>query len=614
MSKEREQTASPNKDGDELSFGIELEFLFIYKELGQYKYYWSPEFKEDKGTHGDGEKEAATATFPMRIIIIIALPVTALSSTYARTADWAEEEIKKAILSVPGAKIEHQPTPEGTPDHLRSMYVVTDHADLFSGWTIKQDGSVREDMKFPPGYGCLAFELTSPTLWDRPESHQHVFLVIQELANRFCLRVNQSTGFHCHVGAGEKLRDGETPDKNTPVPSVTSNNSWTSAGWGTGGTSRGEARVEVRRHSLGVLKRAAALMWAADGFLCHAHPPERASNTYCPPIRYTSRLAHGVELRYIRDGPIARQREHPLDDSTPFNTTTTPILPPQQNQYLPAQRPPLTIQALAGLQRRDMPNPNPNPHNNNNQTDTWAAANIKNKTVASGVRHIMSCKNRAEIASLFHPPSNTAFYERANYNFTHYRAREAGHHWAGEDKVTIEFREAAGTMNPLWVCAWASVCLGIFRFARDAEDEKFWGVIERLARAEEEERETGRVGGGRYDVVSLLFDLGLFAEGLYLERKLRVEDPVRFWYPCRLPGPDEVVGGGDGGARTPRPRSPAPAGDAIDPREAGWSGVEAWEREAASSGWGRDDGQQLTGSGESSPFVQSPTTSAKSTW
>ncbi|KAK3310628.1 uncharacterized protein B0T15DRAFT_518972 [Chaetomium strumarium] len=255
----------------------------------------------------------------------------------------------------------------------------------------------------------------------------------------------------------------------------------------------------------------------------------------------------------------------------------------------------------------------------------------------------MRCQNRGEVANLLQPPrsissSGRVIYNRANYNFTHYLPRQGpgrrrGVRWEeeqwGVSKSTIEFREAAGTMDPLWVGVWASVCLGIFRFARDAENGRFWAVIERLAKAEAEEERTGVVGKGRYDLVSLLFDWGLFAEGLYLEKKLKkVDDDEegseagRFWFPCRVLDPN--ANGGPTGysdfvlvETSPTPEAgfagwgssddgPATAAAAA---QTGFSGAETWERDvaAALSGWTvTRDGQPVADSGGSSDFVHSP--------
>jgi hypothetical protein len=363
-----------------------------------------------------------------------------------------------------------------------------------------------------------------------------------------------------------------------------------------------------------VLKRAAALMWAADPFLCHAHPPERAAANYCPPIRFASRLAHGVTKRNVRVGRQYSERELPLDDtipSEPPTTTTTPILPSEsfsrltanQNRYLPARR----SAHLPARARARVVDPSLYPGVNNNPE---LASRLHNKTVHSGVRHIMRCANRGEIANLMTRGQTTSAYERANYNFTHYLPGSAGRSSRDGGKTTIEFREAAGTMDPLWVGTWASVCLAIFRFARDATEGEFWAVIGRLADAEAKEESTGVVGKGRYDLVSLLFDWGLFAEGLFLERKLLVEDPERgFWFRCRVI--KKANGWEDGGHS-----------NGVTPVVNDYVDMETWEAEwrsppaasspaasppAASSEWTiTSNGQPISKSGLSTPFLKSP--------
>lgn len=108
--------------------------------------------------------------------------------------------------------------------------------------------------------------------------------------------------------------------------------------------------------------------------------------------------------------------------------------------------------------------------------------------------------------------------------------------------ATVECREAAGSVSADWVVVWSSVCLGIFRFARDAEDGRFWAVIARLAEAEAAalSEDPEQQQKQQYDMISLLFDMGLFAEGLFLERKLRA-DPMSFWFPSRLVEGEEIA-------------------------------------------------------------------------
>jgi len=155
---------------------------------------------------------------------------------------------------------------------------------------------------------------------------------------------------------------------------------------------------------------------------------------------------------------------------------------------------------------------------------------LVNSTVESGVRHIMAAKTREEVAELLEPSKAFFFVSRENYNFAHYLRQNYGL-WRGEIN-TVEFREASGAMSADWVSAWSNICLGIFRFAREATDARFWAVIRQLAEAEAA-GQSSPPGEHEYDVISLLFDMGLFPEGLFLEGKLR-GDPQRFWYPTRL--------------------------------------------------------------------------------
>ncbi len=158
---------------------------------------------------------------------------------------------------------------------------------------------------------------------------------------------------------------------------------------------------------------------------------------------------------------------------------------------------------------------------------------IQNKTVLSGVAHIMRCKNRTEVARLLSIPYGRSSLTRLNYNLRNYMDR--AYNICVDTSGTVEYREATGSVSAEWVSAWTNICLGFFRFAREASDDRFRAVIEKLAAAEATAR-TGRPRKRDYDMVSLFFDMGLFAEALFLEGKLR-NDPVRFWYPNTL-GPE----------------------------------------------------------------------------
>ncbi|KAL2020708.1 hypothetical protein VTK56DRAFT_8008 [Thermocarpiscus australiensis] len=540
-----------------LSFGVELEFVFYFK-LGS----GAPDTQGN-----DDEDEAAffgaDESRP--------LPPVLRCST-APTRLWAANLIEEAILSVPGAKIEGRPLPAGSPNLHPHLYLYkTD------GWVVKDDQSVRDDkIAAPPGggYAYESFEINSPALWDRPASHRHVYRVVAELARRFRTRVNLRTGFHCHVGGGCEPHVDEH-GKPIPVPDYV------------GDGHDGDLPVlRPRRHPLGVLKRAAALMWAADGFLCHAHPPERGINAFAPPIRHSSRLAYGLRKMYFREDPFGiDSREVPLADDVP--------LPPQHADPVPHEslgsyRVPRLHRAFFPALRPDRPDDEAVRRYATLELDeaTKELDRLVVNTVDRGVAHIMRCRNREQLAELLAVPDRCwCSSARLNYNLAKYDRAWDVTSWPMHSG-TVEFREATGTTCAEWVTAWANICLGFFRFARNAHDDVFWAVIAQLSRAEA----AARAGvPHRYDMISLLFDMGLFAEGLFLERRLR-EDPLRFWYPNRLPEP-------------PPEDSRAVVGPPVQPASVSRGGGGAAEDEPY---WGSE--------AESTPLVTTPVEAEAEPW
>ncbi|KAF2963533.1 hypothetical protein GQX73_g10040 [Xylaria multiplex] len=114
------------------------------------------------------------------------------------------------------------------------------------------------------------------------------------------------------------------------------------------------------------------------------------------------------------------------------------------------------------------------------------------------------------------------FASRLNYNFTAY-----GSHTLRDsvgEKRTIEFREAAGTLDPEFIAVWTKICVGIMRFCRDASVSDFLDVLERIIHEEERLRQPVEA---RYDVCDLLEDICLFAEAAIIRRRERELGPPR---------------------------------------------------------------------------------------
>ncbi|KAH6847449.1 hypothetical protein B0I37DRAFT_405420 [Chaetomium sp. MPI-CAGE-AT-0009] len=540
---------------DELSFGIELEFLFYYKD---------PQLDDARDARGVVVDEEEELELPPALVLpndVFDDPFEDDDSEDEEEADdrkdgesrvskntprrWAADLIRQAILSVPGAKLERTDTVVDQPH--RDMYVVTVPGAAYGGWSVKRDGSVHDDYFRVRGYSYRAFEVASPALWDRPESHRHVHQVVQELINRFRLRVNLSTGLHCHVGAGIEPVGEEEEE---------------------GAQERGDTeqrgRFRLAKHPLGVLKRAAALMWAADGFMAQAFPPERGLSNFAPPIGLCSRLAHGIQLTHYDDP------EHPHEQPLP---PPPPNIPPQPSPPPTSRASTQTTSSPPSAPTQSTPPPKP-----------------------ASTRSVQSRPARAEVAALFESPAAEPYYDRPNYNLQAYRA--AG--WADRTKpaATVEFREAPGSLDPAWVGTWVRVGGGAGGGGGGgggggAEG----GGVSAVEEAHEEQHQP------RYDVISLLMDMGLFAEALFLERKL-CSDPLQFWYPCRLaeaprwfedddlPEPRLPPGFG---LQLPEPKTPPPD----DPR---------WVRRVSRAGdddYGDDDGG--VSSNATSPLVPTPT-------
>ena len=497
---------------NQLSFGVELEFLFYYKIE-------PPAGSKDKEVFEDPEEEKRLPPAPVF-----------RNSQNINLWVWATDMIKPVLLKVPGVQVigMDESSLLGDTGTHRHIYLYPES----DGWDIKSDTSIDDERERPRGYASLSFEITSPALWAKSESFKHVHRVVTELTKRFRLRVNLSTGLHCHVGAGCKPKresKGKQPEVNNPtviepvtlIPPAP-------------GTQPRKVPVsEPRRHSRRVIQRAAALTWAADGFLCHIHPPERAINKFSAPARVYSALAQGVEQGHIKNSlgvisllvdipMIANPAPFRLDGLLPAKDLPSHIIqvPRQDDKLFPALRP--ENPGAEEVKRFDT-------HGQKyGRLELNASADVQVKTVLRGVEYLSECTSRSAVAAMLETSIVSVVTSRLNYNFINYQSCE------GEgfepSSGTAEFREAAGSLSPEWITIWAQICVGIFRFARQASDARFRTVITKLAMAE---AAAGGVGSEKYDMVSLLLDLGLVPEAIFLERKLR-EDPVRFWYPNRF--------------------------------------------------------------------------------
>jgi hypothetical protein len=129
--------------------------------------------------------------------------------------------------------------------------------------------------------------------------------------------------------------------------------------------------------------------------------------------------------------------------------------------------------------------------------------------------------------------------QRLNYNFRAYAPETLGD-GSSVAKRTLEFREAAGSLDSEFILTWTRICVGIVRFCRDARPRDFADVLCRIA--DEEYRQSrrarrahrkGRTGHDvdddeeMYDVCDLLEDIGLFTEAAIVRRREAQLGPPR---------------------------------------------------------------------------------------
>lgn len=137
---------------------------------------------------------------------------------------------------------------------------------------------------------------------------------------------------------------------------------------------------------------------------------------------------------------------------------------------------------------------------------------------------------------------------RCNYNFNSYGFPTLQFK---KPIMTIEFREATGSMNPAWIAAWASICAGIVEFCLAAEQEYFVEVLMRVVEAERNEMKVRKGRGDPnllgYDIISFLADIKLEEEASYVDNVIGKGDKNAFWFPCNLVRRDAI------GWASPRP-------------------------------------------------------------
>ncbi|KAG8156318.1 hypothetical protein KVR01_013770 [Diaporthe batatas] len=372
-----------------------------------------------------------------------------------------------------------------------------------TGWFIGIDTSIHE-LKFAH-YNWVGLELRSPAMLANETSFAEIKRVVSLLRTSFRLRVNETTGLHVHVGLGAQ-------------------------------------RLPPR-----AIIRLVQLLWCADGTLSQLHPPERFLSPFCPSIRHDSVLARrllddwrGTENLTVGGGLAIT----PLTVSAALTDrlkallqapTSFPALDSRPNTSRLQRLPPVRTNPYedAGAQRRyGMLNVfgGGRPHRDF-LLISRPAEGITEETclpVLDGLRAL--CRPEMyEKATRAVDEIQINSMKRANYNCNAYGFQHVG---GPPMRMTVEFREAAGSLDPSWVAAWARITSRIVEFCLEAEEDEFVELLMRVLEAELAFEANG--GVSRYDVVDFLHDLGLPDEARFVEENIIFGDKASFWFPCAL--------------------------------------------------------------------------------
>ncbi|KAI1385778.1 uncharacterized protein F4822DRAFT_432636 [Hypoxylon trugodes] len=347
------------------------------------------------------------------------------------------------------------------------------HLHKYRGWVVKRDYSVNPDDALLKDWDATKHmwedvEITSPALFATEKSFEEVRRVVQALIDTFWLYAPESSGLHVHIGRGKYYFEID----------------------------------EIRRLS--------AFLYAADPILTQMHPEVRRTTQrhYCISNRLYSTLAHGApSIEASRSINNLTQEGPPITSSR-----STGALPREekrgQNANFFFQRGFLKGYTL-----------------DQNEFDTRQpafAARLPQYEVgkplptAIAVEQLLNSPNPPTISLLMEQDSFSPMaYKFTFYGHMYYRklvmegplpSRET------QNGRTIEFRQAAGSVDPDEIVAQCKIAVGVCDFARTAPLERLWEVILDLAQ--------GEVNSNWYDVFDLLTELDLVEPAKVIERRL----------------------------------------------------------------------------------------------
>lgn len=227
------------------------------------------------------------------------------------------------------------------------------------------------------------------------------------------------------------------------------------------------------------LARIASAVFTAGPLISELHHSGRMNNNYCLPNHSQSALATGMTaLEACKD----------LENKT--GKSWAPLSKPTM---VVAPVPAVSMGRKSGLfpriRKRGMLQERPR---------------IPAARLLGNVTELMSCPDALTIARLMTTPHLPL---RIAYNFQNYTGGADT-----DEKPTVEFRQAAGTVNADNLVAWVMVVLNLTSVAVLTDERSFSGFLQRCA--------AGAEDPGVYDVFDLLIDIHLPRTAQYIQSTL----------------------------------------------------------------------------------------------
>ncbi|RYP69616.1 hypothetical protein DL769_005236 [Monosporascus sp. CRB-8-3] len=345
----------------------------------------------------------------------------------------------------------------------------------YPGWEVKGDPSIRKYDVQPDGAQWTDVELVSPAYRVRAENFRAVRDVVVHVTTAFRASVNESCGFHVHFGRGSDL------------------------------------------FSVHELRRMGGMTYAAGQLISTLHSVLRHNHDQCPLNRWYCELA-------VRKIEPARMWASQARATTNYNAWVGDDADREvRGEALRETN--LTTWAEGRLRSarqtfRDPPGPRPSfaryiprgalvpepfdegifgyysqGHELNERGAPWA--------IRPAVQHLLTRPTLSSVARRMGMPA------RAAYNFSWYESADTE---IPQERTTIEFRQARGTLNPESVVLWARVVTSLCYTACAADIDRYSSLVACCAHAEEYPDE--------YDVWDLLVDIGLSREAARLQDQI----------------------------------------------------------------------------------------------